>query len=573
MIVRVACLIALLQVSSAQSVPARGSIGGSVVQVGSREPLEDIRVDLVPEQPSPSRLHSSPARTDAQGRFVFKDLAAGTYRLLFSANGFVRREYGQRVFQGRGALLRLAADETIQDLTVELTPTGGVSGTVVDNDKQPLEGVTVQLMRVAYTSSGKHLLPVGTPAKSDDRGEYRISFVTPGRYYVNAGTPLKSGRNDLLPAFNSVSEDYATVFFPGVSDMRFATPLDVPPGSTLNGVDFRLGRLQGVRVRGRIIDAMTGRPPENNPSIMLSLRDPIGEDYSLDSAGRRLTYNKGDGTFEFRDVPSGFYGLVASALLPGQPRLATRLAPERTGVMSLEVGSGDVEGLVIVLSPGASLPGRVRVEGRTDIDVTTVFSSGTKSIVLEPWFNGGPSGPSPIPGGALLSWAEIKPDGVFRIENVMPGEYSVGVGPLRPGMYVKEARLGLTDILSQPFRFSGRETGNLEVVLSPNVASLEGIVTDNRSSTAPGAQVVLIPKGSGHRTDLFKTAVTDQDGRFALTNVAPGDYTLYAWEAIEPNRWFDSDFVKADEQYAQPVRLTESSRQDVTLKVIPARNP
>jgi hypothetical protein len=102
---------------------------------------------------------------------------------------------------------------------------------------------------------------------------------------------------------------------------------------------------------------------------------------------------------------------------------------------------------------------------------------------------------------------------------------------------------------------------------------VEGIVRDNRLSSAPGAQVVLIPKRSRYREDLFKTAIADQDGRFALTNVAPGDYTLYAWEAIEPSRWFDSDFVNADEQYGQSIQLNESSKQTVTLTLIPARNP
>jgi 5-hydroxyisourate hydrolase-like protein (transthyretin family) len=342
------------------------------------------------------------------------------------------------------------------------------------------------------------------------------------------------------------------------------------PGATVFGIDFSLSKIRGVRIKGRVIDATTGRPPDNNPSIWLSLRDPIGEDYNLDTTGRgKATYNRTDGTFEFRDMPPGVYGVVASALV-GQTRLSARLAPERTGSVSIEVRDSDVEGLVVTLASGASLPGRLRVEGRRDIDLTTFFSSGTKAVALEPWFNGGPPR---IPGGALTSWAEIKAEGVFRIENVLPGDYRLEVGVLLPGMYIKEARFGVTDILTQPFRFNGNDTRDLEILLSPNVASLEGIVMDSSASPAPDAQVVLIPKGSRHRIDLFKTAVTDHDGRFALTNFAPGDYSLYAWEAIEPNRWFDRDFVDADEQYAQSVQLPESSRQTVTLKLIAARKP
>jgi hypothetical protein len=458
----------------------------------------------------------------------------------------------------------------MKDLVAELTPAGVVSGAIVDNDRQPLEGVTVQLMRAGYTSSGRRLFPVGGAVKSDDRGQYRIFFVAPGRYYVHAGTPLKGAGIDLSTAFNSFPETYSAVYFPGAANLQFATPVDVLPGTALSGVDFTLSKARGVRVRGSVVDATTGMPPENNPSIWLSLRDPAGEDYTLDLTGRgKVSYSR-NGTFEFRDVPPGSYGLIATALAPGETLKATRLAPERAGSMSLEVGNSDIEGLVVTLAPGGSIPGRIRVEGRADIDLTTFFASGTKSVGFVPWFGGGQS---LIPGASLLAWAEIKPDGIFRIENVMPGEHRVDVSVLRPGMYIKEARFGLTDILAEPFRFNGRDTGNLEIVLSPNVSSLDGIVTDGRASAAPEAQVVLIPKRSRHRTDLFKTVATDQDGRFALTNLAPGEYTLYAWEAIESNRWFDPDFVSADEQYGQSIQLSESSRHSVTLRLIPARNP
>jgi hypothetical protein len=213
--------------------------------------------------------------------------------------------------------------------------------------------------------------------------------------------------------------------------------------------------------------------------------------------------------------------------------MSAGLARKRIGYMPLEVGTSDVEGLVITLSPGASLSGRVRVEGRTD------FASTAKSLALTHSLDGG----QPLIPGVPEPWAEINPDGTFRIENVLPGKFSLWMDRL-PGMYMKEARSGVTDILNQPFQFTGRETENLEIVLSPNVASLEGVVTDDRFSGASGARVVLVPNRSRHRTELFATTVTDESGRFSLTSIAPGDYTLYAWDAIELYQWFDMDFVR-----------------------------
>ena len=49
----------------------------------------------------------------------------------------------------------------------------------------------------------------------------------------------------------------------------------------------------------------------------------------------------------------------------------------------------------------------------------------------------------------------------------------------------------------------------------------------------PGASVVLVPEGKRSALpNYYRQAVTDQLGRFALRNIVPGDYTLFAWERI-----------------------------------------
>ena len=151
----------------------------------------------------------------------------------------------------------------------------------------------------------------------------------------------------------------------------------------------------------------------------------------------------------------------------------------------------------------------------------------------------------------------------------MPGEYRFLLYGLRPAFYVKEVRFGTMDLLAQPFQFTGKEQGSLEIVLDSKVGSLEGVVND-RLAVASGAQVVLVPDKGRHRVDQFKAVTTDKDGHFRITNIPPGDYKLYAWEAIEQYRWFDSDVLKAAEQFASPVHLTESSNKTVDARLIPA---
>lgn len=77
----------------------------------------------------------------------------------------------------------------MKGLVVRMTPTGALSGRVLNRDKQPQVGVTLQLLRFMYAETGRGMLRTYGEARTDDQGENRFYFVTPGRYYLNAGTP------------------------------------------------------------------------------------------------------------------------------------------------------------------------------------------------------------------------------------------------------------------------------------------------------------------------------------------------------------------------------------------------
>jgi hypothetical protein len=49
--------------------------------------------------------------------------------------------------------------------------------------------------------------------------------------------------------------------------------------------------------------------------------------------------------------------------------------------------------------------------------------------------------------------------------------------------------------------------------------------------------------------------------------VSREDYKIVAWNAMEPFAFFDPEFIKLAEQNGKPVRVTESSKQTITLNV------
>ena len=76
-------------------------------------------------------------------------------------------------------------------------------------------------------------------------------------------------------------------------------------------------------------------------------------------------------------------------------------------------------------------------------------------------------------------------------------------------------------------------------------AQVEGVVLDAKQQPAKGALVALIPDATRQsRISLFKTVRTDDNGRYSIQGIAPGDYSLYAFEDIDSGAYLDPDFIK-----------------------------
>ena len=107
-------------------------------------------------------------------------------------------------------------------------------------------------------------------------------------------------------------------------------------------------------------------------------------------------------------------------------------------------------------------------------------------------------------------------------------------------------------------------------MVSAGASQLEGTVTGEDLQPVAGIQAVLIPDQHRDRVDLYKIALSDQNGRFHMQGIAPGNYKVFAWRGIDQFAWFDPDLMKRYEQKGQPVIVREASRETVQVKIIPA---
>jgi len=62
----------------------------------------------------------------------------------------------------------------------------------------------------------------------------------------------------------------------------------------------------------------------------------------------------------------------------------------------------------------------------------------------------------------------------------------------------------------------------------------------------------------------------DNQGRFTLESIPPGDYKLFAWQAMERGAYLDPEFPQQFEDLGKAVSLKEGASMSVQLDAIPA---
>ena len=490
--------------------------------------------------------------SDAEGNFALKGLDAGTYTLTVTRNGYLRQAYGQRGPNTPGTSVTVAAGQTVNDIMFRMAKAGVISGRVVDEDGEALSGVRVQALRWVYRLGQRTLMPAGT-AMSNDLGEYRLAQMSPGQYYISAtymgtfGMAINPTINVAGPATGGVplEQIYPQTYYPDVTDAGDAAAVKVSGGEEVPGINFRLQPARAVHVRGTV------RPVALRTFVQLL---PL-HGSSAGPGQTRGSQTDENGAFDIPGVPPGSYVLTGS----------TRDLQDSYWLRQpVEVGGADVQ-VSAQMQPDVTVSGHVQVEG----NLTAASASATGGTAPRLYVSLVPNGNFGAGRGGGGGGTEVDAQSNFAISNVVGGEYTLSVS--RPqDAYIKSERMGDRDVLTQGLTVQG-PTAPIEIVISANGARIDGTVVDDHNQPFSGARIILVPEVSKQsRMDLYRTANSDQSGRFSLRGIAPGNYSLFAFERVDEGSWYDPDFLSIYSDYAQSVRVDESSQVTQQLKVIAA---
>jgi hypothetical protein len=513
------------------------TVEGQVTNQATGAPIRKAEIMLHgTERPTAGAMPATYSATaDAGGNFIIKDVEPGKYRLSAQHSGFVSLQYGARGNNRGGTTLTLGTGQRLKDLSLRMAPQAVITGRVVDEKNEPVASASVSTMRYSYMMGKKQLMQMGGGV-TNDLGEYRIYGLAPGRYYL-AAKELRDDWEATVDASATPQVDgYVNTYYPATTDPTAAMLIDVGPGVQLRGVNITLAKARTFRVRGRV----EGR----HDSYVSFMARGQARWMAMDSV-EHATDQKGN--FEIEGVLPGAYTLSAT-VWSDQKAMSAR--------QDVDVGENDVDNIVLVLAGGSPLSGRVAVESGTppNLDSVTVFLQ--------------PQDQTRQMSGSLYDHLH---DGAFTMTDVPPENYRLRVMGLPDGYWVKSIRMGDQEAKETGLDLTRGPGDTVTVTIAPNAPQIDGAVMNDKQQPAAGVTVVLVPEPKlRENQDAYKTATSDQNGRFSLKNLDPGDYKLFAWEEVEYGAYMDPDFLRPLEDRGQSISIQEGSHESVQLNAIAA---
>jgi hypothetical protein len=472
---------------------------------------------------------------DDAGAFEFRELAKGFFRVGAIKDGYA-------VTDGSARAVELADGETRERVDLTLARLGTVSGVIADELGDPLQGASVQLLRVRYEAGRRRLVTAGEAALSDDRGRFRAFNIYPGQYIVSA-TPGSVMAADL--------PGYARSYFPGTEDPASAQFISMAASQDIQGIAFAMSRAATARVAGKALNA-DGSPIGGGLTLAPSQGSIVAT-----GIGARIFP---DGTFEFPNVPAGQYVIRADR---GRSNSSTE---GEFGALPVSVGDRDVIGLTLQTSSGSSIAGRF-----TFVD----FNRSRHPAPSEVEF-------APLPANVDLTptnyaTADIHDTWHFEMKGIN-GPRRLAVTRMPPEWTLREIRVNGVDQTDRILLFGrgDQSVDDVEVVLTDRVNVINGTVADDRGPFAAGSSVIVFSTDTSrwYPGSRFQRVVVaaGAGGVFTIAGLPSGSYYAAAVEK-PPNdgddAWQDPEYLRTLVTRASAVTLGDGQTLTLNLRLAP----
>ena len=457
------------------------------------------------------------AASDAQGQFVFTGVPAGAYRVVVTKTGLIAGEYGQDRVGQPGKVVTLRDRQRLDRVDIGMWRGAVVTGTVTDQDGEPLEGLAMHVWGVRYWN-GRRITeaPAGVfVRRSDDRGQYRIHGLQPGTYYVVASDDPSPSAREVTGAPRS--------YYPGTPTIGEASTIRVGVGLDAD-IHMTFNPARTFRLAGLALDS---------EGVLLTRPLVLAGSTRAGVATAPQTATMNGPSFTFEHVVPGSYVIHAIQRREDSGRLV-----QEYGRRFVEIIDSDNTGLQLTTFKGASITGRITFEG----DRTADSGSSVRFDIVsaDPDF-------APPPGQFVPWTVRSLPGGYFQIDGLS--------GPVRftssaaPGWFLKSVDLNGRNAADEPVTFgAGTDSrGQVNVVFSSAGAEISGRVVNGRNEPVGTYVVIALPVDRNrwyNGSRFIKLAHPDEEARFSLGMLPPGNYWVAAVDALPDESLEDPDLLE-----------------------------
>ncbi len=559
-----ACLSAFAQTKPPDDRPRNASISGRVTVNGQPLANKTVTARELQERRSRAeffgtlgdstnnwRYHS--VTSDANGRYLFADLTAGTYivELNAPAHASAKDSYPREIG------IDLKDGEAKTGIDFGLTRGAVINGRVTDADGHPVIDQRVEI-RVSANQQDEQNRHQGRlshlqESNTDDRGIYRIYGLPPGRYLL-----FVSGVNYRYSLLGNSGAKYTPTYYPGVTDEAQARAVEVGEGSEIAGIDIRLGGAKNTyEVLGRVVDAENGQPVPQLSLISIGIqenrRTPGG------SVGTATSDAKGH--FRFAGLTSGKYRVMLS---PANAFTGTQPPDHFLEDVSFEVSDADLKDLEFQAKRGTTVTGRVVIE--TGPNQKKQFSPSqlvlTSIVSPQTPLNPGSEEANIGSGAHNVGLAKITSDGSFRLSGLPAGKMMLRVGSLTGGgpKLIRIERDGIQMPEEIEIR-AGENVSGVKVVMALGTGVIRGQVSVAGGKLPEGYIHVTAKRQGGSELDGDEDTLVDNKGRFVLNELLDGIYEVTVTAMVDGSSAFSG------RQTVQIVNGAETA-VNITLELI-----
>jgi hypothetical protein len=515
---------------------ANGTIRGHVVAADSGQPVRKAEVRLMPGGPPTSGVPDRPrqprvARTDVDGKYEFVDVVPGRYTMIVSKPPYVQENLGQLPPDNKP--IEIHGGETLDRVDISLKRGGVITGRVFDEFGEPVSGVQVYAAR-AHAANGRDLQNTSY-ASTNDLGEFRMFGIEPGQYYVKVTWRARVGMP--IDADSPDRTGYADTFFPGTVNVEDAQRLTVRAGETIADLATALSPVKTVRVEGSVAD-VNGKPA-SQMNIIVMKGDPNGSMF-----GAQV---KPDGTFIVGNLTPGEYTLRAQAFPPRKD----------SAMLKVTVGSEDIKDVRLIAVPPSRVAGRVIIDPAQAQSLThplQVMLMTVEHNVFTP-----------------MEPARVADDLSFETA-AAPGVYRINIMNLPPGWMIRTIRINAIDVTDSDLEVrSGENISGVDIELTNRSGTIAGTVMGR--SGVPSTDYRLIVFAADKKlwtpnSRYFRMGGPDKDGRFKVTGLPPGSYSVVALERVETAVSFnDPEFLQRISAGADAVTLADGETRTIDLRL------